>query len=46
MLFKTNIYNQNVICLTKIYYKEIDDVSSYRYMLTIELTFKDAVLVK
>ena len=46
MPFKTNIYNQNDICLTKIYYKEVVDVSSYRYMLTTELTFKDAVLVK
>lgn len=43
--FKSNVYNQNDIRLTKIYYKEAVDVSIYTYMLTTVLTFKDSVLV-
>ncbi len=43
--FKSDVYNQNNIHLTKIYYKEPVDVSSYTYMLTTILTFKDSVLI-
>ncbi|WP_198008512.1 hypothetical protein [Flavobacterium sp. ACAM 123] len=43
--FKSDVYNQNDIHLTKIYYKEAVDVSSYTYILTTVLTFKDSVLI-
>jgi hypothetical protein len=43
--FKSDVYSQNDIHLTKIYYKEAVDVSSYTYMLTTVLTFKDSILI-
>ncbi|WP_200871237.1 hypothetical protein [Saccharicrinis fermentans] len=43
--FKNDVYNQNDIYLTKIYYKEVVDVSTYIYMLTTVLTFKDSILI-
>lgn len=43
--FKSDVYNQNDIRLTKIYYKEVVDVSSYTYILTTVLTFKNSVLI-
>lgn len=36
---------ENEISIKKIYYKEAVDVSSYTYMLTTILTFKDSVLI-
>ncbi len=43
--FKSDVYNQNDTHLVKIYYKEAVDVSTYTYMLTTVLTFKDSVLI-
>lgn len=43
--FKSDVYNENDIHLTKIYYKEAVDVSIYTYMLTTVLTFKDSILI-
>jgi hypothetical protein len=42
--FKSSAQFQNDTLLTKVYYKEAVDISSYTYMLTTELIFKDSVL--
>jgi len=43
--FKTDIDTENEIEIKKVYYKEAVDVSSYTYMLTTILTFKNSVLI-
>ncbi|QZE13821.1 hypothetical protein K4L44_14910 [Halosquirtibacter laminarini] len=43
--FKSDIYRQDNIHITKIYYKEPVDDTFNRYVLTTILTFKDSVLV-
>lgn len=44
--FKSDVYNENNVHWTKIYYKEAVGVSGYTYILTTALTFKDSILVK
>lgn len=43
--FKIDINTENEIPIKKFYYKEAVDVSSYTYMLTTILTFRDSVLI-